>query len=187
MRAPSHRYTWDDYLRVEETSSTRHEFFSGEIYAMAGGTVEHAELCVNLTATLRNGLQGRPCRVFSSDLMVRVRATGLGTYPDASVVCGELELDPDSKRRTLLNPTALFEVLSSSTEDYDRGAKLEHFQQLPSLQEYVLLSSRERLIEVFRRSEGGWVRTQARTGEALQLESVSCRLAVDDLYANLAI
>ena len=184
VRAPSHRYTWQDYLLVEEASPIRHEFFDGEIYAMAGGTAEHAQLCVNITTALSTQLKGKPCRVFSSDLMVRVTESGLGTYPDASVVCGELEFDADTGRRTLLNPTVLVEVLSDSTEDYDRGAKFEHYQKLASLREFVLVSSTQKLIEVFRRSPSGWIHSVARDGGALQLASVDVTLAVDDLYES---
>jgi Uma2 family endonuclease len=119
-----HRYTFRDYLDLEETSSVRHEFLEGEIYGMAGGTPEHAALTMSAGAALLAAARGGPCRVHSSDLRVRVLATGLVTYPDVTVVCGPYETDPDSPT-TITNPRVVVEVTSDSTEEYDRGEKLE--------------------------------------------------------------
>jgi Uma2 family endonuclease len=126
--APAHhRFTFEDYLRVEEDSIIRHEFLDGRIWAIAGGTPEHARSCANVIAQLSVGLAAQRCSVFTTDLRIRVRATGLATYPDVSVICGQVELDPsDPRRHTAVNPRLLVEVLSPSTEDYDRGEKLEH-------------------------------------------------------------
>jgi Uma2 family endonuclease len=189
MRSPHPRYTWQDYLRIEETSDVKHEFFDGQIYAMAGGTIEHSALAVALTAALDRQLRGGPCRVFNSDLRVRVEASGLATYPDVSIVCGEPRLDPDGKRTTLLNPTVLVEVLSDATEEYDRTTKFAHYRSIPTLREYVIVSQRERLVEVFVRPDGDgeWARKQARIGERLQLSSVKAILDVDELYAGVPL
>jgi Uma2 family endonuclease len=189
MRSPHPRYTWQDYLRIEESSDVKHEFFDGQIYAMAGGTVEHSALAVAMTVALGSQLRGDPSRVFNSDLRIRVETSGLATYPDVSIVCGEPRFDPDGKRSTLLNPTVLVEVLSDSTEEYDRTTKFAHYRSIPTLREYVLVSQRERLIEVFVRPEddGDWQRRQARAGERLPLAIVKAVLDIDELYAGVPL
>ena len=155
---------------------------------MAGGTPEHSALGVAVTRELSVQLEGTPCTTFNSDLRVRVMVTGLSTYPDAAVVCGQLERDPDEKN-IVLNPVVLVEVTSDSTEAYDRGEKFEHYQRIPSLVEYVLVSHHERLIEVYRRkADGQWERLEARaSGSSVQLASISCELAVDRIYRGIEI
>ncbi len=188
MRAPSHRYTWRQYLELERDSAIKHEFFAGRIYAMAGGTPEHSALAVAVVSALYLQHQVKPCRVFNSDLRIRVLATGLSTYPDVSVVCGELQSDPEGGRTTVVNPVVIAEVLIDSTEEYDRGTKFEHYQLIPSFREYVLVSHRERLVEVFRRTDGAsWNRTEARSTGRIALDSVGCELAVDDLYRGVEL
>jgi Uma2 family endonuclease len=185
--APRHRYTFRDYLDVEEMSAIRHEFLNGEIYAMAGGTPEHAALCAALIAQLVTLLRGGPCRVYTSDLRVRVRATGLATYPDAAVICGPLERDPDSPTH-VTNPTVLFEVLSPGTEEYDRGEKREHYQQIEGLREYVLVAQDARKVEVWRRAgAGAWSHAVHTAGQTLELASVGGALSVDELYREAGL
>lgn len=186
MRAGHHRYTWREYLSFEESSNRKHEFLGGEIYAMAGGTPEHARLAAKVIAALERQTETGPCRVYSSDLRVRVQETGLGTYPDATVICGELLRDPEDKN-TAVNPTVIFEVTSDSTEEYDRTTKFEHYQRCPSLQEYVLVSHRERCIEVFRRTGETWTRSEARTSAVARLGSISVELEIDALYDGIDI
>jgi len=129
---PLHRYTYQDYVWLEEQSSTRHEFLDGEIVAMAGGTPEHAAMAAEVIGQLRDQLREGPCRVFTSGLGVRVLSSGLATYPDASVVGGSTERDPE-KKTNVVNPRVLVEVTSDVTEHYDRGEKLEHYKQIPTL------------------------------------------------------
>jgi Uma2 family endonuclease len=179
--APRRHYTYDEYLALDEASNVKLEFYAGDIYAMAGGTPEHAALCLQVGSSLNVQLEGGPCRVYGSDLRVRVRATGLATYPDVSVVCGPLERDPEG-RDSVLNPTLVAEVLSPSTAAYDRGEKREHYQQIPSLREVVLVAHDERRIEVHRRGPNGWSCHQAGPGESVVLESISCRLDVNAIY-----
>ncbi len=179
--APRRHYTFAAYLALDEVSNVRLEYWAGDIYAMAGGSPEHAALCVQVASALNVQLEGKPCRVYGSELRIRVLATGLATYPDASVVCGPLVRDPEGKN-TVLNPTLVVEVPSPSTAAYDRGEKREHYQQIPSLREIVLVAHEERRIEVFRREADEWSRHQAGPGESGVLESVSCRLEVDALY-----
>ncbi len=177
-------YTFAEYLQQERAGDTKHEMINGEIFAMAGGTPEHAELAVKVAAALSVQLQGR-CRVFSADLLVRVLATGLATYPDLTVVCGKLERDPEDAN-VVVNPVVLVEVLSDGTERYDRGEKFAHYRRIPSLREYVLVSQHEPRIEVFRRNEDGksWTLHVAEASESVQLGSIGCELAVDEVYAN---
>ena len=179
-----HEHTYFEYLAHEEASNVKHEYLDGEIYAMAGGTPAHAELSVAVASTLRAQLEGKGCRVFSSDLRVRVAATGLATYPDVTVVCGPLERDEES-RETILNPTVVVEVLSGGTERYDRGEKFRHYKQTPTLQEYVLLSQKETLVEVWRRKGDAWTQQEAKAGERLEIESIHCELVTDELYQGV--
>lgn len=129
-----HEYSYAEYLVHESTSNVKHEYPDGDISARLGGSPEHTALAVAVASSLRTQLEGKRCRVFSSDLRVRVLASGLATYPDVSVVCGPLERDTEG-RETVLNPTVLVEVLSGSTERYDRGEKFEHYQKIPSFEE----------------------------------------------------
>lgn len=182
-----HAYTYADYLAHEVGSSSRHEFLDGEIYLMAGGSIEHAALGAAVITALGAQLRGRGCTVFSSDLKVRVAATGLVTYPDVTVICGAVETDPASAH-VALNPTLLVEVTSPGTEGWDRGEKLESYVQIPSLQEILLVAHQRRHLELRSRTPGGsWTLSQATGGGTLTLASVGATLSVDDLYAGLAI
>lgn len=189
MRAAAHRWIdWKTYLELEADSNLKHEYRDGEMIAMGGGTPQHAALAASVIRELGVQLRGAPCRVYSSDLKIRVRATGLCTYPDVSVVCGNLELDPDSKKMVVLNPVVLVEVLSKSTEAYDRGDKFENYRQIESLREHVLVSYREKLIEVLRRGENDrWHQTEARAGATVRLESIKAELSVDNVYEGIAL
>lgn len=181
--AALHRYQFADYLALEESSNTKHEYLNGEVYAMAGGTPEHAALSAAISGALLSHLRGGPCRVYSSDLRVRVLATGLATYPDVTVVCGPLERDPAGPQ-TVVSPQVVVEVLSESTEGYDRGEKLDHYRTIPSLGAIVLVSHREACIEVWERGAGlEWSSHTFRSGEIFTLTSTNTRLAVDEIYA----
>jgi Uma2 family endonuclease len=175
-------YTYDEYRRFEASSNVKHEYLDGQILAMAGGTPEHAALAATVIGQLERELVGRPCTIFTSDLRVRVVATGLATYPDVTVICGDLERDPDD-RNNAVNPTLLVEVSSESTETYDRGEKSEHYRKIPSLREYLLVSHRERSIERWwRDASGQWQSERAGRGDTLRLAAVGVALAVDAVY-----
>jgi Uma2 family endonuclease len=176
-----HRYSFEEYLAVEEVARVRHEFLDGEIYAMAGGTPEHAALGAAATAMLGAALRGGPCRVYSSDLRVRILQTGLATYPDVTVICGRSERDPQSPTH-VVNPTLIVEVLSDGTEDYDRGEKLEHYKRVPSLGAVMLVDHRQRRIELWTRVAAGFVTQVYGPGQTLELQCIGCSLAVDELY-----
>jgi Uma2 family endonuclease len=178
-----HRYTYVDYVALEESSPTKHEFFQGEIYAMAGGSEEHSALAAEVLRILGNALADRPCRAHTSDLRIYVEATGMATFPDASVICGKLQQHAASPRTTALNPMLLVEVTSDSSEEYDTTTKLQSYQTIASLQDYLVVSHRERRITLhFRGSDGSWQTRVAIAGGKLSLSSVPAELQVDELY-----
>ena len=176
--------SYAEYLAAEATSDVRHEYLNGEVWEMAGGTPEHAALAAAMIGGLQSALRGKPCRVYSSDLRIRIQDTGLSTYPDVAVVCGQLATaadDPDAA----VNPVLLVEILSPTTEGYDRGAKSAHYRRIPELREYVLVSQSEPRIEVHRRAERGrWELLEARPGESIELASLGVRLDVAAIYEN---
>ncbi|MBX3249690.1 MAG: Uma2 family endonuclease [Myxococcales bacterium] len=177
------RMTYPEYLELERASATKHEYVNGEVYAMAGGSPEHARLAMRLGALITVALGGRPCAVFSSDARVRVERTSRSTYPDLSVVCGTLERasdDPDA----IVNPCVLVEVLSETTEASDRGDKWAHYQRLDSLAEYVLVSQREPRVELYRRAERGWSYEVFVAGMMLELRSIGVSIDIDALYLD---
>lgn len=185
---PLHRYTYADYVALERDSSTKHEFFDGEIYAMAGGSEEHSALAAEIVRALGNAVSDRPCRVHTSDLRVYVEASGLATFPDGSVICGALAQHAPSPTATAVNPIVLVEVTSDSSEEYDTGGKLEHYRTIPTLRDYVIVSHRERRITVHHRGDdGGWVTRVAISGGNVLVESVGCELRVDLIYRASSI
>lgn len=183
--APSrHRYTYEEYLAYERDSGLKHEYDSGEILAMAGGSRRHNALASRISAALEQG-RGADCVAFQSDQKVRVLATGKATYPDATLVCGPIEGDPaDPLGATITNPTVLVEVLSPSTEQDDRGNKWQHYQLIPSLQEYVLVSQSEARVERYRHlGSGAWEYSDVTAG-SVDLQG-GARLDLARLYGNL--
>lgn len=143
-----------EYLTFERASELKHEFLAGQVFAMTGASKAHNLISGSTYVTLYNQLRGRPCNLFPSDMRVKVTATGLHTYPDLSVVCGEAQFS-DDEFDTLLNPTVIIEVLSPSTERYDRGKKFQHYRELPSLREYVLIAQDSLRVECYLRQESG--------------------------------
>ena len=178
-------YTYGEYLSALEMSEVKLEFCDGEIYAMAGGTPVHAELAAAVTRLLGQALLGR-CRVYSSDLKVRIDATDLSTFPDVTVICGEPQFAAID-RNAAINPTLLVEITSASTEDYDRGEKLSHYLQLPSLQAVIFVSHRSQRLTLRRRAGQSWETIEFRTGERMELAAPTLSLAVDDVYAGIAL
>ena len=176
------RYTFVEYLELERMSrEVKHEYVEGEIYAMAGGSVEHSALATALVGLLFAHLRGGPCRPHGSDLQLSIRAADVATYADAAVVCEPVERDPESPSH-VTNPRVVVEVLSPSTERYDREQKRLYYQQLESLQEYVLIAQDSRRVEVWRRDGEQWVHTVHASGAAATLPSIDFELAVDELY-----
>ncbi len=175
------KYSIKDFVRIEEYSNVRHEFLEGRILAMAGGTPEHGARAAAIIATLSAQLRGKPCRVHTSDVRVRVGTTGLDTYPDVSVVCGSAMVDAEDPN-ALTNPVVLVEVLSPTTEEYDRGEKLQHYKQIASLQHVVLVAHDRRSVEVITRGGEGWLSVTATENEQVVLESIGCTLSVDEIF-----
>jgi len=189
MSAPvaHHRYTFTEYLELEEVANVKHEFYAGEIYALAGGTPAHAALAANVCAALVPRVAHRGCQVFTSDLRVRVLATGLASYPDVTVVCGDLERDPES-RLTVVNPILVVEVLSDGTEDYDRAEKVAHYKQVATLRHCLLLSHREPCIDAWSRdASGSWACVMARASENVALGALGCEVSVDEIYRGVVL
>lgn len=147
---PQRRLTVEEYLALERESETRHEYLDGEIFAMSGASREHNLIGTNLVAALHPQLKQHGCEQYANDMRVRIPATGLYTYPDVVAVCGEPRFE-DDERETLLNPNLVVEVLSPSTEDYDRGRKFAHYRSVPSLQVYLLVAQDRAHVEVFTR------------------------------------
>jgi len=176
-----------EYLRIERAALYRSEYFAGEMFAMAGGTPPHSLIAMNIGGELREALKGKPCAAYNSDLRIRVSASGLYTYPDISVICGELQFD-DDKRDTVFNPTLIVEVLSDSTEGYDRGKKFDHYRQIPSLQEYVLVWQDSPKLERFMRSpDGTWNLTiVGGLDQQLVLPSIGVTLKLAEVFDRVA-
>lgn len=174
----------DEYLDWEEDQPTKHEYFHGRIYSMTGGSLEHVTIIQNLGLALGNRLRGGKCRVFTSEMRLKVSETGLYTYPDVAVVCGEMQLDRRTKSVTLLNPTLIIKVLSSSTEAYDRGDKARHYRRLPSLTDYILLTTTTPQIEHFHRQENGdWLLTErAGLENSIKIKSLDIELPFAEIY-----
>ena len=183
---PRRKLTAAEYLVIERAAEFKSEFYDGEMFAMAGASREHVSVNDALVGELYARLRGGPCRVYSRDLRVRVDATGLYTYPDVVVLCGPGEYDP-ADRDTLTNPTALIEVLSPTTERYDRGAKFRMYQRLPSLKEYVLVAQDAPAVERYvRQPDGQWTFVAFVGLDAeLELTSVPVRVPLVDVYRGV--
>jgi Uma2 family endonuclease len=175
----------EEYLAFERSAEMRHEYADGEIFAMSGGTFEHSQTAGNVVRELGIAVVDRGCSVLTSDMRIKIASRGRYVYPDASVVC-EQPIFEDDKRDTLLNPLLVIEVLSASSEAYDRGDKFRQYQTIPSVREYVLLSQTEPRIEVFtRQTDGGWLLRSYGPGERAPLASLACELDVDRTYVNV--
>ena len=178
-------HSYEEYVAALEVSGVKLEYCEGEIYAMAGGTPAHADLAASITRLLGNALLGR-CRVSSSDLKVRIDATDLSTFPDVTVVCGDRQVASIDKN-AVTNPTLLVEVTSNSTEDYDRGEKLNHYRQCESVTAVLLVSHRRPQVTLIARSKDGWEQREYRAGMYVELAAPQLRLSVDELYAGVQL
>lgn len=183
---PVPRFTPEEYLALERAADHRSELVNGELYAMAGVSFEHTLIVTNLGAALHTRLRGRPCTTHLNDLRLSVPETSLYTYPDALVICDEPRFVDDISD-TVTNPIALFEVLSPSTEAYDRGAQFAHYRRLPSLKYYILLSQAEPLVERYERQESNdWLLTELRGLDAtLDLPALQVSIPLHDLYERI--
>ncbi|HWF10304.1 MAG TPA: Uma2 family endonuclease [Bryobacteraceae bacterium] len=176
------------YLEIERGNDFRSEYYDGQMHAMSGGTVAHSMLITAMGSVLRSALRNGPCRVAVSDLLVRVSAGGPFVYPDVSVTCGEMKL-ADDRRDVLLNPTAIVEILSKSTEAHDRGRKFSYYRQIESLQEYILVSQSEPRIETFLRElDGRWTMTEyTGTDATCVCRSTNREIPLAEIYESVPL
>ncbi len=182
------RLTPEDYLAIERGAEFKSEYFNGEIFAMAGASRAHNAIVLNIGSEIRQHLKHRPCKAYVNDLRVKVSPTGLYTYPDLVVVCGKEQFE-DAHLDTLLNPTLIIEVLSDSTEAYDRGRKFEHYRHLDLLVEYVLIAQHRPHVESFRRQpDQHWLLTECNgLNGTLRLQSIDCDLALAEVYDKVEL
>ena len=183
---PQRRYTPEEYLTLERKAEYKSEYVNGAIFAMSGASERHNVIVLNIGASLHAQFRNRPCRVYASDMRVKVSQTGLYAYPDIVALCGEPQFD-DAQKDILLNPAVIIEVLSPSTEAYDRGGKFEHYRKLASLAEYLLVSQEKPHIEHYvRQPDNLWLLSEASNlQDTVHLPSINCSLSVADVYEKV--
>jgi Uma2 family endonuclease len=181
-------YTPEEYLALERQAEYKSEYFDGEIFAMTGASRKHNLVAGNVFASLHGQLRKRPCEIYPSDMRVKVSPTGLYTYPDVVIVCGEPIFD-DKQKDTLLNPTVLVEVLSKSTASYDRGEKFEHYRKLDSLAEYLVIAQNKYHAEHYTRQiDNRWLLSETDdVQQTIHLSSIECDLALADIYDKVEV
>jgi Uma2 family endonuclease len=178
------RYSLSEYLEQERVSDVKHEFYDGEIFAMAGASREHNFIYANLMRRIGNALEGGPCVNFGSDMRVKL-SSGLYTYPDVTIVCGKREYAPED-RDALVNPSVVLEVLSPSTTRYDTGRKFRWYQETPSIQEICFVDQDEPRIRVYRRSQAGWLYDEAPgLDQSIRLQTGGVTLPLVEVYRNV--
>jgi len=182
------RLTPEEYLALERTAEYKSEYLAGEIFAMAGASERHVSIVANLMYILVGQLKGRPCKAYANDLRLKVSPTGLYTYPDIIVVCGAA-LFADEQKDTLLNPTVLLEVLSESTEAYDRGKKFDHYRALASVSDYLLVSQDQHKMEHFvRQADNRWLfSAHTALDDVVEVTSIACALPLRDVYDKVEL
>ena len=184
---PRRRYTVEEYLDFERASPTKHEYLAGDIYAMVGASEPHVLIVSNLIFLLRLRFRGRPCKVYANDLRLKVSQTGLYTYPDVIAICGEVKLS-DSHHDMIENPQVVIEVLSPSTEEYDRGEKLDHYKQIESLTDALLVAQDVRRVEHHaRQPDGSWRRSEVAGSGVISLPSIGCDLPLAEIYDQIEL
>jgi Uma2 family endonuclease len=178
------RYTAEEYLELERAAESRHEFLDGQIFAMAGESLSHSRICINLAIEAGSKLKGKPCEALSPNMKVRTSSASLFAYPDLTIVCGAPQFH-DTKRDVLTNPQVIFEVLSPSTEIYDRTTKFQRYRMgNETLTDYVLVSQDKTFVEHFtRQADGNWLyRSFSETADVLRIETVDCELSLNEIY-----
>lgn len=188
LPAEKQRLTVDEYLRMEQASTTRHEYHDGQIFDMSGGSFEHSLITSNTNRALGNALVGKPCKVLDSNLKIGIPSSGRFVYPDAHVLCGPPQFDArDPSRQTVTNPRLVVEVLSPSTESYDRGGKFNRYRELKSFEEYLLIAQDEPAVETFfRQPDGTWLFTPVNGIDSVAtLRSLGIDLRLADVYAGV--
>lgn len=180
-------HTPEQYLALERQASHKSEYVNGGIFAMAGASKAHNQIAFNLAGELHSQLKNRPCLAYVNDLRVKVSATGLYAYPDVAALCSEPDFE-DAQMDTLLNPSVIIEILSPSTEAYDRGDKFAHYRRLPSLMEYVLIAQDKVRVEYYIRQDRQWILTEMdRLNETLRLVLIECEISLREIYAKVEL
>ncbi len=178
-------FTTEEYLEIERAAEFKSEFYAGEMFMMAGAKANHVRIVVNLSGELRMVFKKKPCQVFSTDMRVLTTKSGLYTYPDLVVVC-ETAKFLDEKNDTLLNPNLIIEVLSDSTESYDRGKKFQMYREIETLEEYVLVSTNEKKIEVFKKvNQKQWLLSEYKMDESVLFESIESSFSMEEIYEKV--
>lgn len=182
------RFTPQEYLMLERQADFKSEYLDGQIFAMGGATREHNLIAGNVFASLHRQLRQRPCEVYQNDLRVGVNSKRLYSYPDVIVMCGKPQFE-DDQLDTLLNPTLIVEVLSKSTEEFDRGEKFRRYRTLASLQEYLLIAQQEyRLEQYSRQADGSWRLAEfEQLDDRVTLASIDCQLLLADVYEKVTL
>ncbi len=183
-----HRYSMEEYLALENESEVRYEYWDGEIFAMSGGTLRHDQIMGNLFDNLRTQLRGGDCRTFTNNMQIKVPAAPPYRYADGSVACGDVQVERFNGNDLLLNPIFLYEVLSPSTEGFDRGDKFTHYKSIQSLQEYVLIAQHRPHVTRYAKQLGEkWDYEEVNDLSAsFYLPSINCQLSLDDVYRDVA-
>lgn len=176
-----------EYLELERASKEKHEYFAGKVLAMAGASLAHNDIVANLIREIGMLLKDRPCRILPSDIRVSIPSRESYMYPDAVIVCGKPEME-DDRFDTLKNPVVIFEILSPSTEDHDRGKKFFFYRQIPSFSEYILIDTTRRFVELSRRQDdGSWVfGVVADPGGYVPVTAIQGRISMDEIYRNVS-
>jgi Uma2 family endonuclease len=175
----------EQYLALERQARDRSEYINGHIFAMAGASRQHNLIAGNIFGELRNQLRGRPCEAYINDMRVKVNATGLYTYPDVAALCDE-PIFEDAQGDSLLNPSVIVEVLSDSTEAYDRGEKFAHYRRLESLRDYILIAQNLIRVEHFTRQGDNWLFSEANSlSSSIHIPSIDCTIALQDIYERV--
>jgi Uma2 family endonuclease len=187
MSVHKHQYmSVQAYLAQERTTGVKHEYLAGTVYAMAGGSARHNRIAGNTYASLHGQVRDRPCTAYTSDMRVRIPQTGLYTYPNITIVCGHEQFE-DEHEDILTNPILLIEVLSPSTENYDRGKKFQHYRNILSLREYILIAQDDYHIERYvRQPDNQWLFSEIiQRDDHIELTSIQCVLHMADVYAKI--
>jgi Uma2 family endonuclease len=184
---PKHRYTLEEYLALERESEVKYEYWDGEIFAMSGGTLAHDLIMGNSSDSLRNALRGKKCRVFTDNMQIKVPAAPPYRYGDGAVVCGRVEVERFNGADLLINPILIIEVLSPSTEAYDRGDKFTYYKSIPSFREYLLIAQHRPHITHYVKSDNGkWDYEETNdVGSSIYLPTIDCTLALADVYRDV--
>jgi Uma2 family endonuclease len=184
---PKYRYTLEEYIQLDKNSEDRYEFFEGDVFAMSGGSIEHSQIASNINRALGNRLAGRPCRVLTSDTRLKVASARPYRYPDVVVVCGKLVTEESHGQVMLVNPQLIVEVLSASTEAYDRGEKFRAYQSIESFREYLLIAQNKAYITHYvRQPDGAWLREDIEGLErSVTLPTLECVVPFDEIYDQI--